>query len=162
MTTTSDRKPSTCCSAAGGRSSGSPPNLGSAQTRCAPGGIRLSARGAQQRPPERSAPGRCGGGDPPPATRGRIPAPPARHLKKSHEHTLRGTAERYALTNWLIAAAQNLRLLVRSLATQRPAPKTKGRDNAAKGLTAAFCSIIRAVQRHCTPWAAFMTLRGVS
>ena len=69
---------------------------------------------------------------------------------------------RQQIQDWLIAAAQNLRLLVRSLATQRPAPKTKGNDNAAKGLTAPFSSIIRAVQRAHSPWAAFMTFQSAS
>ena len=82
----------------------------------------------------------------------------AHHFKRARWRGL----GRQQIQDWLIAAAQNLRLLVRSLATQRPAPKTKGCDNAVKGLTAAFCSIIRAVQRHRSPWAAFMTFQSAS
>ena len=85
----------------------------------------------------------------------------AHHFKRARWRGL----GRQQIQDWLIAAAQNLRLLVRSLATQRPAPKTKkstGSDTAIKGLTAAFCSIIRAVQRAHSPWAAFMTFQSAS
>ncbi|CAN5790555.1 hypothetical protein BH20VER1_BH20VER1_14070 [soil metagenome] len=54
MIATSVRKPSTCCSAAAGRSSGSPLSLASQPTPCEPGGTGLWARGAQRRPLRRS------------------------------------------------------------------------------------------------------------
>ena len=82
----------------------------------------------------------------------------AHHFKRARWRGL----WRQQIQDWLIAAAQNLRLLVRELAKSSPAPENKGPGKATKGLMAAFCSIMGRSQCRRSPWAAFISFQSAS
>lgn len=67
---------------------------------------------------------------------------------------------RQQIQDWLIAAAQNLRLLVRALPERAKSSKSKRRSHRSKGLVAAFCSIVGAAKRFCSPSAEFMRFQS--